>query len=116
MLVRLVDEPPDLRLYSEQIEIVACDGIAIHTFDRVTPAQWRLSKSIKAGHPGEGGISLPEVLKRRVRRSQQFEARPRLKTKLVEILRIAHIKRTQHDCIDYSEDDDVRSNAEHQSD
>src|SRR5437016_8871126 len=103
MLVRLVDEPPYLRSHPQHFEIIARDGIAGHTFDRVTPAQSRLSKSIRAGHPGKRGISLPEVLKRRVRRRQQLEACPRLEAQLVEVLRLADIERAQQERIHDSE-------------
>src|SRR5256886_16050430 len=116
MLVRRLDEPTHLRLYPEHLEIIACDRIAVDTPRRVTPAQSRLTISIKAGDLAEGGVSLPKVFKRRIRCSERFAALPRLEAKLVEILRVAHIKRMQQDCIDYSKDDDVCSNAEHQSD
>ena len=59
MLVRLVDEPSNLRLHPQQIEIITGDRIAGDTFHRISPPQGRLSKSIKAGHPAEGGVPPP---------------------------------------------------------
>src|SRR6266576_2365736 len=112
MLVRRLDESTYLRLHPQQIEIIGCDRIAVDT-PRVTPAQSRLTISIKAGQLAEGGVSLPKVFKRGIRRSKCFTARPRLEAKLVEILRVAHIQRMQQDRIQYSEDDDVGPNPQH---
>src|SRR6266404_4823966 len=116
MLVRRLDEPTQLRFHPERLEIIACDRIAVDTPRRVTPAQSRLTISIKAGQLAEGGVSLPKVFKRGIRRSKCFTARPRLEAKLVEILRVADIQRVKQDRIDYSEDDDVRPDPQHQSD
>src|SRR6266480_136520 len=116
MLVRRLDESTYLRLHPQQIEIIGCDRIAVDTPRRVTPAQSRLTISIKAGQLAEGGVSLPKVFKRGIRRSKCFTARPRLEAKLVEILRVADIQRMQQHRIHYSEDDDVCPNAQHQSD
>src|SRR6266576_753735 len=116
MLVRRLNESTYLRLHSEQLKIIACDRIAIDTFHRVTPAQSRLTISIKASDLAEGGVSLPIIFKRRIRCSKCFAARPRLEAKLVEILRVADIQRVQQDRVHYSEDDDVCPNPKHQSD
>lgn len=49
-------------------------------------------------------------------KEKAFPTRPRLEAKLVEILRVAEIKRVQQDRIHYSEDEDVCPNSQHQSD
>src|SRR6266700_6913619 len=116
MLVRCLDEPTHLWLYAEHLEIIACDRIAVDTPRRVTPAHSGLTISIKAGQLAEGGVSLPKVFKRGIRRGKSFTARPRLEAKLVEILRVADIQRMQQHRIHHSEDDDVCPNAQHQSD
>src|SRR5258708_25996184 len=108
MLVRRLDESTYLRLRPQQIEIIGCDRIAVDTPCRVTPAQSRLTISIKAGQLAEGGVSLPKVFKRGIRRSKCFTARPRLESKLEEILRVAHIQKMQQDRLDHSEHDDGR--------
>src|SRR6266700_2625403 len=115
MLVRRLDESTHLWLYPEHLEIIACDRIAVDTPRRVTSAHSRLTISIKAGQLAEGGVSLPKVFKRGIRRSKCFTARPWLEAKLVEILRVADIQRMQQHRIHYSENDDVRPNAQHQS-
>src|SRR6266851_8167798 len=116
MLVLRLEEPSDLRLHPQQIEIIAGDLIAGDTQHRFTPSQSRLRKSVIAGQAAEGGVSSPIVFKRRIRSSKCFKGRPRLEAKLVEILRVAHIQRVKQHRIDYSEDDNVRPNAQHQSD
>ena len=72
MLVRRVDESSHLRLHSQQIEIIAGDCIAGDIPHRVTPAQSRLTESIEARDIAEGGVSLPKVLERGIRRRQQL--------------------------------------------
>src|SRR5207253_1973000 len=67
------------------------------------------------GQAAEGGVALLVVFKCRIRRGQQFPARPRLEAKLVEVLWLAHIQRAQQHRIHYSEDEDVRPNPKHQS-
>src|SRR5215471_2877799 len=116
MVVRGLDKSSNLRLYAQHFEIIAGDRISIDTFRRVTPAQTRISKAIKGGDPAEGGVSPPIIFKHRIRRGQLFSVRPRSEAKLVEILRIAHIERVQQDRVQYSENNDVRANSQHQRD
>src|SRR6266478_4021833 len=113
MLVRRLDEPTHLWLYPEHLEIIACDRIAVDIPRRVTPAQSRLTISIKAGQFAEGGISLPDVPERGIGCRQRLPTSPRTDAELIEILRVAHIQRMQQDRIDYSEDDDVRPDPQH---
>src|SRR6266446_2703114 len=111
-----MEEPSHRRLHPEQVEIVAGRRIAGDTFHCVTPAQSPSCKSIIAGQAAEAGVSLLVVFKRRIRRGQYFPACPRLETKLVEVLGLAHIQRAQQHRIYYSEDEDVCPNPKHQSD
>src|SRR5256885_12056552 len=115
MLVRLVDESAQLRLHPQHFEIIAGDRIPGDNFFRVTPAQSPARVSVIAGYLTEGTVALPIVFKRRIGCSEQLAVSPRLKAKLVEILRLAHIQRMQQDRIHYSEHDNVRTNAQHQS-
>ncbi len=118
MLVRRVEETSRLRLHSEQIEIIAGDLIAVCHPHRVMPAEFRAGISINPGHSAEGGISLPKILQRGIRRSQQSSSSipETFRTNLIEALRVAHIQRLQQDRIQYSEDHDVCPDAQHQSD
>ena len=116
MLVCRLEEPSHFRLHTQQLEVVAGDCIAGDTPCRMAPAQSRLRVSIEGGHVAEGAVALPKVYKRRIGRSHQLEARPRLGAKLVEILRMAHIQRAQQDCIQYSKNDNVGPDPKHQSD
>src|SRR5947208_14996299 len=115
MLVRCLDEPTHLWLYPEHLEVIACDCIAVDTPRRVTPAQSRLTISIKACQLAEGGISLLDVPERGIGCRQRLPTSPRTDAELIEILRVAHIQRVKQDRIHYSEDDDVCPNAQHQS-
>src|SRR5438876_3390785 len=116
MLVLGMDSSSQLRLHSQQIEIVAGDCMAVDTLHDVTPTQSRLTKSVETRDIAEGGVSLPNVFERRIGRSELLKARPRLEAKLVEVLRVAHFQRVQQDCIYYSENNDVCANSQHQSD
>jgi hypothetical protein len=64
MLVRLFDEPSDLRLHTQQLKVIAGNRMTVDTFDRLAPVQSCLTISIEAGDVAEGAISLPKVLKR----------------------------------------------------
>src|SRR5207247_5879964 len=106
MLVHRLEEPSHFRLHTEQCEIVTCNCAAGDSPHRIAPAQSRPGISIEGGHAAEGAVALPKVFKRRIRRGYQFEARPRLETKLVEILRVAHVQPAQQYRVQYSEDAD----------
>ena len=116
MLVRFVEEPAYRRLHTEQVEIVPGDRIAGDSSDRVAPAQSPAGISIVAGEAAEGDVSLPVIFKRRIRCGQKFPARPRSGTQLVKVLRLAHVQRTQHHRIHYSEDENVGPDPHHQGD
>src|SRR5215467_3846603 len=107
MLILRMDQSSYLRLHSQQIEIIARDCIAGDTPHGIIPAQSRLTVSIEAPDIAKGGVSLPDVLERRIRCRQQLPVRPRTDAELIEILRIVYIERTQQERIHYSEDDDV---------
>src|ERR1035441_2422679 len=109
MFVRRVEEPSYLRLHAQQIEIIAGDFIAVDPHHRVTPAQPRMRVSINPGHPAEGGVSPPKILKRGIRRSQQPAAHPLLVAKLIQARWVAHIERVQQDGIRVCPGPPVRS-------
>ena len=115
MIIRRVDESTYLRVHSEHLEIITRDRITGDTPCRITPAQSRLTISIKAGDLAKSGVALPIIFKGWIRRGEFFAVRPGFEAKLVEILRVVHIQRVQQDRIDYSEDEDVRTDAQHQS-
>src|ERR1700757_2079911 len=101
MFVRRLDEPAQLWLHPQHFEIIASDRIAGDIFFRVTPAQSPARVSVIAGYLTEGSVALPIVFKRRIGCSEQLAVSPRLETKLVEILRVAHLERMQQDRVHY---------------
>ena len=115
MLVRCMKESPELRLHSEKIEIVAADSIARNIPHCVTPAQCAIRICVNRSHSAEGGVASPEVLKRRIRCSQQSPDHPLLVANLIQALRVAYIERVQQNGIQYAKDDDVCRNPQHQS-
>jgi hypothetical protein len=116
VLVRLLEKPAYRRLHSEQIEIVPGDRIAGDISYRIAPTQSPAGISIVAGEAAERGVSLPVILKRRIRRGQKFPARPRPGTQLVKVFRLAHVQGTQHHRVHYAEDENVGPDPHHQSD
>src|SRR6476660_3595876 len=114
MLVRRLNEPAQLWLHPQHFEIIASYRIAGDNFFRVPPAQSSARISVIAGYLTEGSVALPIVLKGGIGGCEQLAVSPRPEAKLVEILRVAHIEGTQQDRVQYSKNNDVCANSQHQ--
>src|SRR5580704_15869706 len=115
MLIRRAEKLSHLRLHTQYIEIIAGDLVAGDLQLGLTPNQFRTRICINADHPAEGGVALPKIIKRRIRRGQRVPAHPLLMANLIKARWVAHSQRMQQDGVDYSADDDVYSNPQHQS-
>ena len=106
-LVRRVEEPSDLRLNPQHVEVVAGDGDAAEPRPRVAAAQARFRVRPEPDHVAEAGVSLAQVLEGGIRRRQVASAHARPVPNLVQALRVAHLERPQHDRVEHSEHEAV---------
>jgi hypothetical protein len=115
-LVRCVEEPSDLGLHPQRVEVVGGDGNAAELRPRVTPSQARFRVGVDPDHVAEAGVSLAKVFEGGIRRRQVASAHLRPVPDLKQALGIAHLESAQNDRVEHREHEAVGPDGERNGD